>query len=167
MMSKPPTGRLFFSLTAWCWSGGSPCAANERTVRELERAHISGGGNATPNRQQYQLLINNAGKTPGQITAVEFGFCDANSMPARPIYQRFPCVGSIHPNAFHQEFATVDILPMRPGVPLPTGNMNIYGKIHYRDIFRKRHHFCFCVTVTPAGNTFVTPDPPSSYITWQ
>lgn len=138
-----------------------------RAATAEQRAYISGGGNADDVRQNFLLLINNAGKTPGEITAMEFGFCDAADMPPEPIYTTFPSVAWIAPDTHHLQFTTIEIQSMRPGVSIPPGDINVYGRIRYRDVFRRPYHFCFCVTVRPDGRTFVTPNPPRAYIGWQ
>jgi len=119
--------------------------SNEKTVLDLERAYVSGGG---PNiGQHFVVTVDNYGKTPATLIEYAVEFCDVTKIPDHPLYkdvgyQRIPHRANLRPKT---TFAIA-------AHPVPTGLQNpvVYGRFWYEDIWRRPHSHGFILSLSPA-----------------
>lgn len=129
-----------------------------RLAHELERAYISGGGpwinNAPPLFPLvtgFQLRIDNYGKSPATVTAWAVEICDINSIPKRPAYlgrgytRKIRFRATIRPG---QEGLEIVNIPFNQTIITPIA----YGRIWYRDIWRRKHFFSFILPFNATAN---------------
>jgi hypothetical protein len=133
---------------------------------KLERAFIACGGNALNDRRMFKLVVHNGGKTPGEITRIGMGWCVAGNPPSEPDYTDLRFVAWIPPGVRDHPLTIIEINKIRGAEPPPGVDINIYGRIHYNDIFGEPHSFGFFITARASGENFVTPNPPRAYVTW-
>jgi hypothetical protein len=114
----------------------------ERTLFDLERAYISGGGIRQRYEQfvddetrlmltgDFQMHINNYGRTPAELTKIEYGIIEwTEPIPATPLYQRQARFRTwIEPQRASTAILTV---------PVGTQQVTIFGRFYYRDVVRK------------------------------
>lgn len=140
-------------------------------VKAIERAYISGGGGPSYIKQtgaiaramaedgmptltvptgNFQLQVNNHGKTPGELVEYGIGFCDAADIPPHPNYTRYHFQGWIAPGT--------NGLPIAE-MPFPDGLTRcvVYGRFYYRDIFGDQHSAGFILQM-PEGVSIVAPE---------
>jgi hypothetical protein len=120
---------------------------------QVERAYISGGGvpetklegqffgSSLRNGEirqvpvltgNFELHINNHGKTPGELMQIAIGFCDADNIPPEPIYDPQPFHDWIGPGTQSRPMDHRPIPTDRPATA-------VYGRLYYRDIFGGSH----------------------------
>jgi hypothetical protein len=147
---------------------------DEKHMREIERAYVSGGGaraivpmrdeagldqleNASrvsqldgstillvPTRQ-FELHINNHGKTPARLHHIAVGFCDASALQPVPVYElQFPLSDAIGPGQQSRRLTTIDI-PEGRGA-----RTAICGRYYWDDIWG-RHWSSRFVYEIPSG----------------
>jgi hypothetical protein len=135
--------------------------ATERSLFELERAYISGGGvrqvaqriaqnvdvgiqgneSVLPQSDGrfiivmpipiFEIHINNYGKTPARLSHVRFGFCDAADPPSTPKYEDYRTVTDFIGPGTMGRFLTT--------VPIPEGRFTriaIFARFYWQDIWR-------------------------------
>jgi len=136
-----------------------------RHAPQVERAYISGGGGPavrmilseqtaqfmrkigvppepTPvPTGDFQLHINNHGKTPGEVLEYGIGFCEASAIPPGPIYISYHFQAWIAPGTNGLPIAEI---PIPQDLTRPVA----YGRFHYRDIFAKVHSAGFILEIT-------------------
>jgi hypothetical protein len=120
---------------------------------QVERAYISCGGWGKPVRVQqpdgtisnvmtgqFEVQINNHGKTPGQIRRIAIEFCKAGAAPSVPVYE-LPEYNQFiaHDNWIGPGTQSRDLFPRKPSPDLPD-QMIVYGRVYYRDIFSDDEH---------------------------
>jgi hypothetical protein len=131
---------------------------------QTERAYMSGGGvparrnveiysTATGNTRiateltgDFELHINNHGKTPGELLQIAIEFCDADHLPTNPVY---------NPQSFHDWIGPgTQSRPMRwISIPKDRSATAVYGRIYYRDIFGRSHSSGFIQRLLANGGT--------------
>jgi hypothetical protein len=120
--------------------------SNEKTVLDLERAYVSGGG---PNiGQQFIVTVDNYGKTPATLIEYAVEFCDVTKIPDYPLYddvgyERIPCRANLKPTA---TFAIASHL-----IPAGIQNPVVYGRFWYEDIWKRRHSHGFILSLSSAA----------------
>jgi hypothetical protein len=145
-----------FTLTLWVatvglwWTAQEHARHLERSVKiaektaiaatrsaehlpRVERAYLSGGGDATPDRTRFRFDVNNYGKTPGEILQICWGTCTADNIPSAP--------PAVYPSNIHfrdwiepgRRSRNLSAHTRYP--PIPTGDDVFYGRYFYRDIF--------------------------------
>jgi hypothetical protein len=147
-----------FTATLW-WISRSQLKHSHRT----ERAYMSGGG--VPARHSelvpgtftqvvqrtvltgdFELHINNHGKTPGELMKIAIEFCDAANIPIKPTYNPEPFHDWIGPGTQSRPMRRKPIPKDRPATA-------VYGRIYYRDIFGKNHSSGFIQSISSDGGT--------------
>jgi hypothetical protein len=143
-------------------------------TQQIERAYISGGG--VPQMQHllpptevypvayeghiidavdrpaavptgnFELHINNYGKTPGELREIGFGFCEVDKISPAPHYDRRHFRDWIGPGTGSRPIHLIRI-------PKGLANPAIYGRFYYRDIFGGNHSCGFIQTIGPNGET--------------
>jgi len=160
-------------FTATIWDVNRSQLAHSHQV---ERAYISGGGSPevrimnlgtqtvqtlgistsgtmtvplAPERTltgHFEIRVNNYGKTPGELWGVQYGFCDADKIPAAPDFTEGNFHDWIQPGIGNRPLGTVPI-PQRFDRPA------IYGRFVYRDIFNQWHSSGFIQSIGPGEQT--------------
>jgi hypothetical protein len=123
------TGLLVFATLILAYIAGRQI----RHSRITERAYVSGGGLYNTAVQRFELHINNYGKTPGEILRIEIGFCEQTAIPPTPQYDpqsEIVIRDFLPPNLQSRRFSFIAV-PGHLRAPV------IYGRFHYRDIFRR------------------------------
>jgi hypothetical protein len=128
-----------------------------RTTPQIERAYIAGGGTGfsgtidqmggvevlhpMPGRPTFfNLNVSNHGKTPGEVTEIGFGFCDAFAVPAEPDYGRLYFRDWIGPGVQNRP---IHRIPIAATYSYPA----IYVRFYYSDIFGQSHSSGFIVAI--------------------
>jgi hypothetical protein len=134
------------------------------TPQRVERAYVSGGGEAQGRDGQYnsgyfRIDVNNYGKTPGEIIRIRYGHCDIGWLDG----QKEPAwagtedwIEWIAPN-------TPSRRTIFPHIPKSDGHLVVYGRIYYRDIFRRGHSCGFILRVKSDGTTDPIAAPSPDY----
>jgi hypothetical protein len=127
-----------------------------RLARELERAYVSGGGpwmiHAPPLFPQiigFQLTADNYGKSPATIIGYAVEICDLNHLPKTPRYTRTPLRNTLRPQETGLFIAQRLIT-----TPIPTPVA--YGRVWYRDIWKKQHYFSFILTTDSTDHSSIS-----------
>jgi len=147
----------WFTATIW-WINRSQL----RHSHEVERAYISAGG--VPERRvaerfdggtrikileltgRFEVHINNHGKTPGELMQIAIGFCDAENIPSEPSYEPQPFHDWIGPGTQSR------VMDWRP-IPTDRPASAVYGRIYYRDIFKRDQFSSFIQRILPNGDS--------------
>jgi len=126
-----------------------------RLARELERAYVSGGGPWVelgplfPGIRGFQMTADNYGKSPATVIGYALEVCERNALPRKPNYRRIPLRNTIKP----QEKGLI-ITTRLFGTPFQ--NPVAYGRIWYRDVWRKKHYFSFILTIDTTDHSSVS-----------
>jgi hypothetical protein len=136
---------------------------------QVERAYMSAGG--VPERHtverfdggtrvrfieltgRFEVHVNNHGKTPGELMRIAIGFCDADNIPSQPIYDPQPFHDWIGPGTQSRVIDWRDIPTDRPATA-------VYGRIYYRDIFKRNQYSSFIQRILPDGGSVPLLAPP-------
>lgn len=159
---------LAFGLQAWFM--GVSARQTRRTTNDqlafghkIERAYMSAGGVPARRRElvqgtltpvverlvlsgDFELHVNNHGKTPGELEQIAIGFCDASNIPEQPVYE---------PESFHDWIGPgTQSRPMR-WIPIPKDKpaSAVYGRLYYKDIFGEDHSSGFIQSILPNGDS--------------
>lgn len=137
---------------------------------QIERAYMSCGGVPARRRQdepgtyggivvkfiltgEFEVHVNNHGKTTGEFMQIAIGFCDATNIPLEPTY---------HPEPFHDWIGPgTQSRPMLWKKIDPPNASAVYGRIYYRDIFGECHDSGFLQDIRPDGSSFALKGPPA------
>jgi hypothetical protein len=110
-----------------------------RNTKLTERAYVSGGGwfpgKSPAKSSEFQLTINNYGKTPAYVTHVEIGYWSSTDGPlpnAPPAGRRYDLGATVPPG---KEGLETDIKLDRAN---DVAGDIIFGRFFYEDIFAKR-----------------------------
>jgi hypothetical protein len=151
-----------------------------RHAPQVERAYISGGGVPVTEIVRYtsspapsfpggaaqaftpvskptgifELHINNYGKTPGELTQIGIGFCEAFAVPPTPDYTLLYFQDWIGPGV---QGRPLHRIPIPANFSFPA----IYGRFYYRDIFGASHSSGFILAIELTGTLPVLA--PSAY----
>jgi hypothetical protein len=137
---------------------------------KVERAYMSCGGVPARRRQEepgtdggivvrliltgeFEVHVNNHGKTTGEFTQIAIGFCDAANIPPEPIYNPEPFHDWIGPGTQSRPMVWKKIDPPNASA--------VYGRIYYRDIFGELHDSGFLQDIRPDGTTTALKGPPA------
>jgi hypothetical protein len=111
-------------------------------IPHVERAYVSGGAVGVSNLPRHFLVtINNYGKTPAFIGTVSATICLEKDLPSVPVYER---------GWFGSHVLKPDTPAYNSGVTRlwdGTGGSVIYGRIWYRDIFKRYHSAGFILRI--------------------
>jgi hypothetical protein len=127
-------------------------------IPQIERAYVSGGGDARGQSGQFRVDVNNFGKTPGEVIRIKFGNCDIGWLN-----------GQLKPTWSGAKDWPEWIAPGRQSrptvffdIPRSDGKLVVYGRIYYRDIFRHGHSCGFLLLVKSDGTAepIAAPTPP-------
>jgi hypothetical protein len=161
-----------------------------RHHREVERAYVSGGGarqlnqrisdanppdagvNDVPVQQpdgkfiivsptdQFEIHINNHGKTPAHLYRIQYGFCDARNVPEEPIYEvTRKWFDNFGPGTQSRRITSIQIRNQWP-------NTAIFGRFFHRDIWGNRRSvgFIYEIASGPAlPNDSIPVEAPRAY----
>jgi hypothetical protein len=141
---------------------------NVDLVLEIERPYVSGGGvkalmMVSPGlfglSGEFEIHINNHGKTPALLQYIEYGYCDASNPPLPITFGTpIPLKDSIGPGTQSR--------PLRR-VPLQYVYTNpaIYARFHYSDIWGNKRHSTWVHRIDwPEGQVGGIPiDAPAPY----
>ena len=165
-----------FTLTLWLTS-----RTQLRHAHRVERAYISCGGagvvvpqvSTTPTGHpiqrfratgDFQVQINNHGKTPGETFrfAIEFRDLDA-ALPSEPVYSNF----THHHNWIGPGTQSRSIFTVAPPANL-RNPMIVYGRVWFRDIFSRTEHWSsfFQNFNRETGDSQSIPPPSRAYTDW-
>jgi hypothetical protein len=160
---------LLASFTGFLWKA---TAGLLKHTPQIERAYISGGGvpltqvveytasivSSSPGRgagimhtptrrptDQFELHINNHGKTPGELTEIGIGFCEAMEIPEKPDYTRHYFQDWIGPGTQSRPIHRI-------AIPAILSYPAIYGRFYYRDIFGNSHSAGFILAIDQTGS---------------
>jgi hypothetical protein len=114
-------------------------------LRDVERAHIWGGGPLEPKTSNnFKLFVDNYGKTPGLLTDYAVGFCGTRGdIPKEPNY-------SIR-EGYHDWIKPDTMNWFLRDIPLPFINdIFIFGRFWYEDIVGGKHSVGFILTTKEA-----------------
>jgi hypothetical protein len=133
---------------------------------QIERAYISGGGpkqvvarriaakigtyGMIPETVEYaftgnfQLQINNHGKTAGELLQYGYGFCDLKDIPPKPDYTIQNFHDWIGPGTQSR-----NLVPIK--IPVELSEPVVYGRFYYKDIFGSCHSSGFILKITDVG----------------
>lgn len=152
----------------------------------VERAYISGGGCPERRRQlrqadsgtggqiievliltgNFEVHVNNQGKTAGEIREIALEFCNADSVPLEPIYNKHDYVRRPHRDWYgpSTQSRRMFAVPIPKDIPNPV----IYGRFYYRDIFSDKIHSCgFIQSIDmKTGDSQPILPPSRGYIDW-
>lgn len=140
-----------------------------RHAHQVERAYISGGGApvfrlvgkspeiaaamgiakmpSTPvPTGEFQLQINNHGKTAGELLRFGIKFCGLAEMPETPDYEIF-----IFPDWIGPGTQSRPLVNIRIPAHLPDERV-VYGRLYYKDIFGDHHSSGFVLKLTNVGS---------------
>jgi hypothetical protein len=99
----------------------------------------------TKSTGQFELHINNHGKTPGELTEIGIGFCEAMAVPEKPDYTRLYFQDWIGPGTQSRPIHRI-------AIPATLSYPAIYGRFYYRDIFGDRHSSGFILAIDQTGS---------------
>jgi len=134
-------------------------------IPRVERAYLSGGG-GKGQRGEFEVHVNNFGKTPAELIRMEFGFCEADDIPPVPKYtvSRF-FQDAIKPSDSSRYLEGMDV-PIPANLKKPV----IYGRYYYRDIFTRDDeplHSCgFILEIRGGARTTWPIEAPRAYTAW-
>jgi hypothetical protein len=156
--------------------------AQLRHSHQVERAYISGGGvpqtevittqssfgSSVPGGLRFivppvrrltgnfDLHVNNYGKTPGELLRYGIGFSDTGALPQHPIYTW---------NFFRDWIAPGVGSRTLVSIPIPQGLSDpaVYGRFLYRDIFGKCHSSGFTLRLRSDGLSESISSPSREY----
>jgi hypothetical protein len=153
-------GALFAAWIAWT-AVQRQLEEQQRQVRIVERAYISGGGGYRiyigddgaqhADTTQFVLTVENYGKTRGTVTAYAVFVCDRADLPPQPAYLE----PGYSPTPFNGTYPpggrTLPITSTK--IPLSASNPIAYGRLWYRDVYGE-YHFSFILPIlTPQDHT--------------
>jgi len=147
-------------------------------TRPIERAYMSAGGfwerqsftTTSPTghpvtgwtyTDNFELHINNHGKTPGRLLEIAVDFCDASAIPLIPNYTRRTNLDFIGPSTQSRPYGGF-------AVPKNLVNPVVYGRLWYRDIFSEEIHssgFIQGLSRDPRNSWLIDP-PSEAYVAW-
>jgi hypothetical protein len=139
---------------AYISGGGSPeVRVTNFGTQTVQTLGISTGGTMTvpiaPERTltgNFEIRVNNYGKTPGELWGVQWGFCEANAIPPEPDFFDGNFHDWIQPGVGNRPLGSVPI-------PQHLKQPAIYGRFTYRDIFNQWHSAGFIQSIGPGENT--------------
>jgi hypothetical protein len=102
----------------------------------------------------FELHINNHGKTPGQLLKIGFNFCEADAILETPDYQWHPFPDWIGPGTQSRRYFRLIPIPRELRDPV------IYVRFRYLDIFGGKHS---CGFIQRGGEPIRAPD---AYTDW-
>ena len=121
-------------------------------IPRVERAYVSGGARWTDdNTTHLRVTINNYGKTPAFIGTVILQISESKTLPQEPVYSE---VGEFLGYVLKPDITAPSTIT-RPC--LPDGRV-VYGRIYYRDIFKKCHSSGFALKALPGMPAAQVPD---------
>jgi hypothetical protein len=137
---------------------------------QIERAYMSCGGVPAKRRQEepgtyggivikfiltgeFEVHVNNHGKTTGEFMRIAIGFCDATNIPLEPTYSPEPFHDWIGPGTQSRPMLWKKIDPPNASA--------VYGRIYYRDIFGDCHDSGFLQDIKPDGTSTALKGPPA------
>jgi hypothetical protein len=152
---------------AYISGGGVP----EVRITDLGHQTIEGvmGGSMTKHlgfarvpTGSFQVHVNNHGRTPGEMIEVAIQFCNADAVPAEPIYDnRIPHHNWIGPGTQSRPILSV---------PIPTEYSDpiVYGRFFYHDIFSDKVRWSgfFQNINRETGESQSIPPPSRAYTDW-
>lgn len=152
---------FLFVATVGLWKATRKLVTSaEIMTRRTERAYLIGGGPAViRNSTASTMTIHNVGKTPGFITKIQWGLCDAKDFYFDKL------VSTIINEKLIAEIKTVDEDNVWPPAPAPVGMRHVtidyhsknigrifFGRIDYKDIFGDSHYSTFKLELTEGGS---------------
>jgi hypothetical protein len=140
----------YFTFTIW-----SVNRSQLTHARHVERAYVSGGG-AADNHFNFNLTINNYGKTPAMLTHYAVNFCDRRKIPPVPTYRVIRHIATFPPGERARAIVSV---PIPTSLPEPV----VYGRFWYTDIWGEAHNFGFILN--PKNSRF-EDEVPDAYTSW-
>jgi hypothetical protein len=102
-----------------------------------------------PAGHRISLTADNYGKSPATLIGYACEVCERNALPRKPNYHRVSLRNTIKP---HQ--TGLAITTRLFGSPFV--NPVAYGRIWYRDIWRKKHYFSFILTTDATDHSSVS-----------
>lgn len=154
--TKASDAAIAFFTYALFLAGWFAIRSSAHSARELERAYVSGGGPwvwlAPPLFPQvigFQLTADNYGKSPATVIGYAIEVCERNALPKKPNYRRIPLRNTIKPQDKGLVIATRLFAS-------PFQNPVAYGRIWYRDIWKKKHYFSFILTTDANDHSSVS-----------
>src|SRR5262249_37295171 len=133
-----------FAFTLWLIA-----SSQLRHARDIDRAYVSGGGPGNPPDGPFILTINNYGRTPATLIEYAVEFCELTAIPSRPKYlardyKRTRSSGIYPPTAHGWDVAQIPYGHQQLREPA------VYGRFWYKDIWKKRHHSSFILSLSPS-----------------
>jgi hypothetical protein len=165
------------ALAAFTWRLASATLRLVTHTPQIERAYVSGGGSPIVNIVQrsseffqalnglgipnpptlvptgeFQLIVNNHGKTAAEILEYGIGFCEAETIPSQPNYTVTNFQRWIAPGTNGHPIIKIPI-PQEFARPV------IYGRFYYKDIFRDQHSAGFILELDrTASKSILAPE---------
>jgi hypothetical protein len=140
-------------------------------IPRVERAYLHGGGapmgeigwienSVAKLFPTFRLDINNHGKTPGELLEFGVGWCKRSEVSALPPVPKYTWY---YYRDFIQSNAPRSIKEIKMPSEYPIGEVVIFGRFGYRDIFGKPHSNGFMQhggdPIDPPHQSYVEPDP--------
>ena len=134
-------------------------------IPRVERAYLSGGG-GKGKEGEFEVRVNNFGKTPAELIKMEFGFCEADNIPPTPQYTILKFFqDTIKPSDSSRHLEGMDV-PIPPSLKRPV----IFGRYYYRDIFTRDDeplHSCGFILEIRGGKRTTWPiEAARAYTAW-
>ena len=142
---------LFAAWIAWT-AVQRQLEEQQRQVRIVERAYISGGGGPhSEHNNLFVLTVQNYGNKPGTVTAYAVFVCDRADLPQQPAYLEPGYIPTPFNGTYPPGGGTLGITYKE--IPPSAANPIAYGRLWYKDVYGTYHFSFILPLLTPHDHT--------------